>query len=96
MNQQGSDYRLHRLGVVMRADPGNPDEALGVLNPATARGPDGKLYLFARVVAAGNYSRIGIAEVLSDARGDPVRSSRPSPTSATRAPPAAKTRASRS
>ncbi len=72
MNQQGPDYRLHRLGVVMRADPDNPEEALGVLNPATARGPDGKLYLFARVVAAGNYSRIGIAEVLFDARGDPV------------------------
>ncbi|MDW8352239.1 MAG: glycosidase [Anaerolineae bacterium] len=65
-------YRLHRLGVVMRADPNNPDEVLGVLNPATARGPDSKLYLFARIVAAGNYSRIGIAEVVFDAQGDPV------------------------
>ncbi len=64
-------YRLHRIGVIMRADPDNPDEALGVLNPATARGPDGKLYLFARIVAAGNYSRIGIAEVQFEAHGDP-------------------------
>ncbi len=65
-------YQLHRLGVVMRGDPANPDEAMGVLNPATARGPDGKLYLFARIVAAGNYSRIGLGEVQFDAQGDPV------------------------
>ena len=65
-------YHLHRLGVVMRGDPNNPDEAMGVLNPATARGPDGRLYLFARIVAAGNYSRIGIGEVMFDAQGDPA------------------------
>jgi len=65
-------YHLHRIGVIMRAERDNPHEALGVLNPATARGPDGKLYLFARIVAAGNYSRIGIAEVLFDAQGNPV------------------------
>jgi predicted GH43/DUF377 family glycosyl hydrolase len=57
---------MRRLGVVMRGDPANPDEALGVLNPAAARAPDGTLYLFPRVVAAGNYSRIGIARVLFD------------------------------
>ena len=65
-------YHLHRLGIVMRGDPNNPDEAMGVLNPATARAPDGKLYLFARIVASGNYSRIGIAEVLFDRQGNPV------------------------
>jgi beta-1,2-mannobiose phosphorylase / 1,2-beta-oligomannan phosphorylase len=65
-------YQLQRLRVVMRGDPANPDEALGVLNPATARGPDGKLYLFARIVAAGNYSRIGIGEVVFDPNGEPV------------------------
>lgn len=65
-------YQLHRLGVVMRGDPGNPDEAMGVLNPATARGPDGRLYLFARVVAEGNYSRIGVGEVQFDAYGEPA------------------------
>jgi predicted GH43/DUF377 family glycosyl hydrolase len=63
---------VRRLGILMRGDPDNPDEALGVLNPAAARAPDGRLYLFPRVVAAGNYSRIGIAEVLFDAAGDPV------------------------
>lgn len=70
--QTDMPYQLHRLGVVMRGDPNNPEEALGVLNPATARGPDGKLYLFARIVAASNYSRIGIGEVLFNDDGDPV------------------------
>ncbi len=65
-------YQLKRLGIVMRGDANNPDEAMGVLNPAAARGPDGKLYLFARIVASGNYSRIGIAKVLFDGQGDPV------------------------
>ena len=65
-------FQMRRLGVIMRGDADNPDEALGVLNPATARAPDGRLYLFPRVVAAGNYSRIGIAEVIFDAAGDPI------------------------
>src|SRR5215212_5382886 len=65
-------FRMHRLGVIMRGDADNPDEALGVLNPAIARTPDGRLYMFPRVVAAGNYSRIGIAEVIFDAAGEPT------------------------
>lgn len=65
-------FEMRRLSTVMRGDPANPDEALGVLNPAVARAPDGRLYLFPRIVAAGNYSRIGIARVLFDAHGDPV------------------------
>jgi predicted GH43/DUF377 family glycosyl hydrolase len=56
-------YRLERLGVVMEPDPNDPREAWGLLNPATARGPDGELYLFARLVAEGNHSRIGRARV---------------------------------
>ena len=28
---------MRRLGVIMRGDADNPDEALGVLNPATTR-----------------------------------------------------------
>ncbi|MBB6130675.1 glycoside hydrolase family 130 protein [Mucilaginibacter lappiensis] len=64
--------KLHRLGVVMEPEPGNEMEAEGVLNPATARSPDGTLYLFPRVVAKGNYSRIGIAKVLFNDTGDPV------------------------
>jgi predicted GH43/DUF377 family glycosyl hydrolase len=40
-----------------------------VLNPAAARGADDELYLFPRLVAAGNYSRIGRARVeLADGR----------------------------
>lgn len=50
----------------MEPDPADPREAWGVLNPAGARGPDGELYLFPRLVAEGNYSRIGRARVLFD------------------------------
>jgi predicted GH43/DUF377 family glycosyl hydrolase len=55
----------------MEPQAGNPQEAEGTLNPAAARGPDGKLYLFPRLVANGNYSRIGIARVKFNAAGDP-------------------------
>ena len=66
-----SDFQLQRLGLVMEPEPGNLLEAEGVLNPATARGPDGQLYIFPRLVARGNYSRIGIARVLFNDGGDP-------------------------
>lgn len=56
-------FTLTRLGTVMVGDPNNPDEVMGVLNPACCRGRDGELYLYPRVVAAGNYSRIGLARV---------------------------------
>ena len=65
-------YQLQRLGLVMEPGPDNPLEAEGVLNPATVRGPDGELYLFPRLVAQGNYSRIGIARVRFNKAGDPV------------------------
>ena len=58
-----SGFRMQRLGVVMDPEPGNPLEAEGVHNPAAVRGLDGQLYLFPRLVARGNYSRIGIARV---------------------------------
>lgn len=63
--------KLHRLGTLMEPEPGNPLEAEGVLNPAATRGPDGQLYLFPRLVAKGNYSRIGIARVQFNSAGDP-------------------------
>lgn len=66
-----SGFQLQRLGLVMEPEPGNPLEAEGVLNPAAARGPDGQLYLFPRLVARGNYSRIGIARVRFNETGDP-------------------------
>jgi predicted GH43/DUF377 family glycosyl hydrolase len=47
----------------MEADPDDPREAWGVLNPAAARGRNGELYLFPRLVAEGNYSRIGRVRV---------------------------------
>jgi beta-1,2-mannobiose phosphorylase / 1,2-beta-oligomannan phosphorylase len=67
-----SGFQLQRLGTVMEPEPGNLLEVEGVLNPAAARGPDGQLYLFPRLVARGNYSRIGIARVRFDTDGDPV------------------------
>lgn len=65
-------YQLHRIGVVMEPDPHDPHEVWGVLNPASACSPEGDLYLFPRVVAEGNYSRIGIVKVRFDSNGQPV------------------------
>lgn len=65
-------FQLHRLGVIMEPQPEDPYEVEGVLNPAAARGRDGQLYLFPRLVGRGNYSRIGIARVLFDDDGDPA------------------------
>ncbi len=65
-----SEFKMRRLGIVMEPEPGNPLEVEGVLNPAAVRGPDGELYLFPRLVAAGNYSRIGIARVMFNQAGD--------------------------
>jgi beta-1,2-mannobiose phosphorylase / 1,2-beta-oligomannan phosphorylase len=54
----------------MEPETGNAQETEGVLNPAAIRGPDGGLYLFPRLVAKGNYSRIGIARVWFNQAGD--------------------------
>ncbi len=56
-------FTMTRLGVVMTPEPGNPHEAMGVLNPASGRTPDGRLHLLPRLVEAGNVSRVGLAEV---------------------------------
>jgi predicted GH43/DUF377 family glycosyl hydrolase len=66
-----SGFKFHRLGMLMAPQPGDPHEVEGVLNPAAARGPDGELYLFPRLVARDNYSRIGIARVRFNDRGNP-------------------------
>ena len=58
--------------MVIEPEAGNPHEVEGILNPAATRGPDGHLYLFPRLVAKGNYSRIGIARVKFNAAGDPT------------------------
>jgi predicted GH43/DUF377 family glycosyl hydrolase len=62
---------MRPLDLVIEPEPGNANEVGGILNPAAARGPDGQLYLFPRLVAKGNYSRIGIARVRFDSSGEP-------------------------
>lgn len=65
-------FDLKRIGMIMEPETGNLNEVEGVLNPAAIRARDGQLYLFPRLVACGNYSRIGTARVLFDSAGDPV------------------------
>ncbi len=65
-------FCMRRLGMVMAPNQDDPREVEGVLNPAAVRGPDGELYLFPRMVAKGNYSRIGIARVRFNGEGDPI------------------------
>ncbi len=65
-------FQLKRLGMIMEPAPGNSMEVEGVLNPAGVRGPDGHFYLFPRLVAKGNYSRIGIARVNFNEDGNPT------------------------
>lgn len=67
-----SGFQLQRLGLLMEPERGNPLEVEGVLNPAAVRGPDGSLYIFPRLVAKGNFSRIGIARVVFNDAGDPA------------------------
>jgi beta-1,2-mannobiose phosphorylase / 1,2-beta-oligomannan phosphorylase len=67
-----ADFKLERLRTIMTPEPGNEMEVEGVLNPAAMRGKDGHLYLFPRLVAKGNYSRIGICRVKFNDAGDPV------------------------
>jgi beta-1,2-mannobiose phosphorylase / 1,2-beta-oligomannan phosphorylase len=65
-------WHVRRLGIVMEPHPTDPWETCGVLNPAVARGSDGQLYMLPRLVAAGNYSRIGLTRVLFNRRGMPT------------------------
>src|ERR1700684_4301476 len=67
-----SGFKLQRLGMVIEPEPGNPHEVEGILNPAAARGPDGQLYLFPRLVPRGNCSGIGIARVRFNEAGGPA------------------------
>jgi beta-1,2-mannobiose phosphorylase / 1,2-beta-oligomannan phosphorylase len=64
-------FAISRLGTIMRPRPRDPREAGGILNPGCARGRDGQLYLFPRLVDGGNHSCIGIARVRFAAGGDP-------------------------
>jgi predicted GH43/DUF377 family glycosyl hydrolase len=53
---------ISRLGLVL-APNGDASEREGILNPASARAPNGELLLYPRAVAKGNISRIGIVRV---------------------------------
>jgi predicted GH43/DUF377 family glycosyl hydrolase len=64
-----------RLGVIMRPEDGEPHEAWGILNPGGVRAHDGTMHLFPRLIAEGNYSRIGHARVCFDGP-TPVRAER--------------------
>jgi predicted GH43/DUF377 family glycosyl hydrolase len=55
------ETKVERHGTALESN-GDPDEAEGVLNPASARSRDGKLLLYPRVVAEGNRSRVGLCE----------------------------------
>lgn len=65
-------FAIERYGVIARPDPADPTQAGGILNPGCARGPDGALYLFPRLVAEGTRSVIGVGRVRFDPRGIPV------------------------
>lgn len=67
-----SEFTLRRLGFIMEPEAGNEMEEAGVLNPAIIRGPDKKLYLFARIVTRNNYSRISVNTIIFDKDGEPV------------------------
>lgn len=69
-NPPEAPFTLRRIRPIMEPLPGDRLEAWGVLNPASAR-KDGDLYLFPRLVAEGNYSRIGVARVLFE-HGEPA------------------------
>jgi predicted GH43/DUF377 family glycosyl hydrolase len=61
---RGHDFKAARFGVIMSPRADQPHEAWGVLNPGGVRAPDGALHLFPRLIAEGNYSRIGHARVV--------------------------------
>jgi len=65
-------FEVKRMGVLMTPDTNDAREVEGVLNPAVARGRDGQLYIFPRVVGRANYSRIGVGRVVFDENGDPT------------------------
>jgi len=60
------DFTAVRLGVIMTPQRGETHEAWGVLNPGGVRSADGTMHLFPRLIAEGNYSRIGHVRVRFD------------------------------
>ncbi len=63
MTTTNIDFAVKRFGEIMRPQEGEPHEAWGVLNPGGVRAHDGTMHLFPRLIAEGNYSRIGHVRV---------------------------------
>lgn len=61
------DVRIERLGAVAQPN-GDPLQAEGTLNPASARDRESRLLLYPRDVARGNISRVG--RMIGSPRGD--------------------------
>ena len=61
------DVDVQRLGTVLEPN-GDPSEAEGTLNPASARTRDGDLLLYPRDVASGNISRVGLVKAVPAAQ----------------------------
>lgn len=55
------DVDVQRLGMMLEPN-GDPSEAEGTLNPASARSRSGELLLYPRDVARGNISRVGLVK----------------------------------
>jgi predicted GH43/DUF377 family glycosyl hydrolase len=60
------EFATQRYNVIMSPDPDAPMEVWGTLNPGGARSADGAMHLFPRMIAEGNYSRIGHVRVRYD------------------------------
>lgn len=62
------DIRVERLGLVLEPN-GDPSEAEGTLNPASARTRAGDLVMYPRDVARGNISRVGFVKATPRGNG---------------------------
>jgi predicted GH43/DUF377 family glycosyl hydrolase len=65
-------HLAERLGVIARPLRGDYREMWGILNPGGCTARDGTYYLFPRMIAEGNYSRIGIARLVCNERNTPT------------------------
>lgn len=72
IDRLSAGFVMRRMGRLMTPDPTDERQRLGVFNPAAARAEDGSLYLFPRLAAPGNYSRVGRGRVLYNGGGEPV------------------------
>ncbi|MHB8573250.1 MAG: glycoside hydrolase family 130 protein [Candidatus Dormibacteria bacterium] len=68
----GQPFALRRLGVLAEPDPDRPEEIEGILNPGVTRDQAGLGPMcYPRLVARGNFSRIGMSRVRME-NGEPA------------------------